>query len=102
MPVKRGFEVFASYKRITMIEYDQILDGKDYSDRIDFEESVIANNTIIPSFDGLEAEHIKRENEFYKICAALDSEINRPAKTLTIREWYLQKDIFDEKYKKAS
>ena len=98
----RGFELFTAYKRIAMIEYDEIIDGQDYSDRKDAQEKIIADYTRISSFDGVDAEHVRFENEFYNICAVLDTEINRPAKSLGIRDWYLQKKLYHEKYNNAA
>lgn len=99
---KTGFELFTAQKRMVMIEQDEVIDGKDYSDRKFSQEKIIADHTRILSFDGKEAAHIKLENEFHLICALLDTEINRPSKTLSIREWYLQKKLYHDKYSKAA
>jgi len=65
-----------------------LIEGEDYSEKIEKIDSITAKSMKIKNFYGANNDELKYDKDYTRNCIILAAHTNQPVKTLTVREYF--------------
>jgi hypothetical protein len=77
-----------------------IVEGKDYSDKIEKIDEITRKTIRVKSFQGKDSEELKYDKDFETYCIILSKYTNKHVKELTTKEYFSLRKFADDENKR--